>query len=160
MAVAQPQPMSTGTQLEPGATGTGASAGPVARSGRSELGMIRIADGVVTKIAARAAAENPDAGAAAARILDRAVPGASQLPGVRDTDLQGLPKTSVIVDGSKAYVTLELSVRWHVSIPGVTRQVRSNVRDRVRELAGLDVDEVHIIVADLALEVAPPPRVQ
>jgi uncharacterized alkaline shock family protein YloU len=135
-------------------------AGPVVRSGRNELGTISIADSVITKIAARAAAEDPDAGAAAARMLGRAVPGASRLPGVRDTDLQGLPKTSVVVDGSKAYVTLELSVRWPVPVPGVAGRVRGHVRDRVRELAGLDVDEVHIIVADLALGIAPPPRAQ
>lgn len=146
--------MNAGTQLEP------AAASPPARSGRNELGSIRIADSVVTKIAARAAAENRDAGAAAARILGRAVPAADQLPGVRGTDLQGLPKTSVIVDGEKAYVTLEVSVRWPASIPDVTRQVRHHVRDRVRELAGLEADEVHIVVADLALDVAPPPRVQ
>jgi uncharacterized alkaline shock family protein YloU len=160
MAVPQPQQMSTATQLEPAATVTEAQAGPVARSGRNELGTISIADSVVTKIAARAAAENPDAGAAAARMLRRAVPAASQLPGVRGTDLQGLPKTSVIVDGSKAYVTLELSVRWPASIPEVTGQVRSHVRARVRELAGLDVDEVHITVADLVLDITRPPRVR
>jgi uncharacterized alkaline shock family protein YloU len=139
---------------------TATPAGPVARSGRNELGTISIADGVVTKIAARVAAEDPDAGAAAARMLGRTVPGASRLPGVRDTDLEGLPKTSVVVDGSKAYVTLELSVRWPVSVREVAGRVRSHVRDRVRELAGLDVEEVHIIVADLALGVAPPPRAQ
>jgi uncharacterized alkaline shock family protein YloU len=149
MAVAQPQPMSAAT-----------AAGLAVRSGRNELGMISIADGVVTKIAAQAAAENPDAGAAAARMLGRAVPAANQLPGVRGTDLQGLPKTSVVVDGSKAYVTLELSVRWPAPIAEVTGQVRSHVRDRVRELAGLEVDEVHIIVADLALDIPPPPRVR
>jgi uncharacterized alkaline shock family protein YloU len=137
---------------------TTTQAGPVVRSGRNELGTISIADGVITKIAARAAAEDPDAGAAAARMLGRSVPGASRLPGVRDTDLQGLPKTSVVVDGSKAYVTLELSVRWPVPVPEVTGRVRSHVRDQVRELAGLDVDEVHILVADLALGIAPPPR--
>lgn len=139
---------------------TTTQAGPVVRSGRNELGTISIADGVVTKIAARAAAEDPDAGAAAARMLGRAVPGASRLPGVRDTNLQGLPKTSVVVDGSKAYVTLELSVRWPIPVPEVTGRVRSHVRDRVRELAGLDVDEVDIMVADLALGIAPPPRAQ
>jgi uncharacterized alkaline shock family protein YloU len=148
MAVAQPQPMSTGTDVE-----------PAARAGRNELGTISIADGVVTKIAARAAAENPDAGAAVARMLGRAVPGAGHL-GVRGTDLQGLPKTSVVVDGSKAYVRLELSVRWPAPIAEVTGQVRSHVRDRVKELAGLDVDEVHIIVADLALDIPAPPRVR
>jgi uncharacterized alkaline shock family protein YloU len=140
--------MSTATDVE-----------PAARAGRNELGTISIADGAVTKIAARAAAENPDAGAAAARMLGRIVPGAGHL-GVRGTDLQGLPKTSVDVDGSKAFVTLELSVRWPASVPDVTAQVRHHVRDRVRELTGLDVAEVHIVVADLATDIAPPPRVR
>lgn len=148
MAVARPQPMSAGTDVE-----------PAARAGRNELGTISIADGVVSKIAAQAAAENSDAGAAAARMLGRVVPGASRV-GVRGTDLQALPKTSVDVDGSRAFVTLEISVRWPASVPHVTGQVRGHVRDRVRELAGLDVDEVHIVVADLATDIAPPPRVR
>lgn len=146
MAIAQPPPMSAGT-----------NAGPVAQAGRNELGTISIADRVVSKIAARAAAENPDAGAAAARMLGRAVPGSGHL-GVRGTDLQALPKTSVDVDGSKAFITLEISVRWPASVPDVAEQVRTHVRDRVRELAGLDVDEVHIIIADLATDIVPPPR--
>ena len=147
MAVAQPHPpMSTGLEL-------------AARAGRNELGTISIADGVVSKIAARAAAENPDAGAAAARMLGRAVPGSGHL-GVRGTDLEALPKTSVEVDGSKAFVTLEISVRWPASVPEITGQVRRHVRDRVRELTGLDVDEVHITVADLATDITPPPRVR
>jgi uncharacterized alkaline shock family protein YloU len=148
MAVPQPQPMSTASDVE-----------PAARAGRNELGTISIADGAVTKIAARAAAENPDAGAAAARMLGRVVPGAGHL-GVRGTDLQGLPKTSVDVDGAKAFVTLELSVRWPASVPDVTAQVRHHVRDRVRDLTGLDVAEIHIVVADLATDIAPPPRVR
>ena len=148
MADARPQPVSTATDVE-----------PAARAGRTELGTISIADGVVTKIAARAAAENPDAGAAAARMLGRAVPGAGRL-GVRSTDLQALPKTSVEVDGSKAFVTLEISVRWPAPVADVAGQVRRHVRDRVKELAGLDVAEVHIVVADLATDIVPPPRVR
>jgi uncharacterized alkaline shock family protein YloU len=149
MAVPQPQPqMSAGTGVE-----------PAARGGRSELGTISIADAVVSKIAARAAAENPDAGAAAARMLGRTVPGAGHL-GLRGTDLKALPKTSVDVDGSKAFVNLEISVRWPASVPEVTGQVREHVRDRVRELTGLDVDEVHIVVADLATDITPLPRVR
>jgi uncharacterized alkaline shock family protein YloU len=149
MAVAQPpRPVSTVAEVRPA---------PLA--GRTELGRISIADTVVTKIAARAAAENPDAGAAVARVLGRAVPGAGQL-GVRGTDLSALPKTSVQVDGSKAFVTVEIAVRWPASVPEVTGQVRHQVRDRVRELAGLEVDEVHIVVADLATDIIPPPRVR
>ena len=44
-------------------------------------------------------------------MLGRTVPGAGHL-GMRGTDLDALPKTSVEVDGSKAFVTLEIAVRW------------------------------------------------
>jgi uncharacterized alkaline shock family protein YloU len=128
-------------------------------AGRTELGQITVADSVVTKIAAQAAAENPDAGAATARMLGRAVPGAGRL-GVRGTDLDALPKTTVQVDGRKAYVSLEIAVRWSASVAEVTGQVRRHVRDRVRDLAGLEVDEVDIVVADLAMDITPPPRVR
>ena len=136
-----------------------AGAGPGAGVGRTELGMITIADSVVAKIAARAAAENPDAGAAAARVLGRAVPGAGHL-GVRGTDLAGLPKTSADVDGAKVFLTLELAVRWPASVPDVTGQVRGHLRSRVAELTGLAVEEVHIVVADLATDITAPPRVR
>ena len=132
---------------------------PVSLAGRTELGTISIADRAVTKIAARAAAENPDAGAAVARVFGRAVPGAGSL-GVRATDLSALPKTSVAVDGSMAYVTLEIAVRWPAFISEVTGLVRRHVRDQVRDRAGLEVDEVHIVVADLATDITPPPRVR
>jgi uncharacterized alkaline shock family protein YloU len=132
---------------------------PAPLVGRNELGRITVADNVVTKIAAQAAAENPDAGAAVARVLGHAVPGAGHL-GVRGTDLDALPKTTVQVDGSKAYVSLEIAVRWTASVAEVTGQVRRHVRERVRELAGLEVDEVHIVVTSLATDIAPPPRVR
>ena len=132
---------------------------PAPLAGRTELGWITVADNVVTKIAAQAAAENPDAGAAVARVLGYAVPGAGHL-GMRGTDLDALPKTTVQVDGSKAYVSLEIAVRWPASVAEVTGQVRRHVRERVRELAGLEVDEVHIVVAALATDIAAPPRVR
>jgi uncharacterized alkaline shock family protein YloU len=128
-----------------------------APAGGNELGKITIADSVVSKIAARAASENPDAGAAAARVLGQAVPGAGHL-GLRETDLAGLPKTSVDVDGSKAFLTLEISVRWPASVPTVTDQVRSHLRSRIGHLTGLTVEEVHIVVADLVTDISPPPR--
>jgi uncharacterized alkaline shock family protein YloU len=57
-------------------------------------------------------------------------------------------------------VNLEISVRWPASVPEVTAQVRKHVRERVSELTGLDVDEVHIVVSDLATDITPPPRVR
>jgi uncharacterized alkaline shock family protein YloU len=148
--------MSAATQAPPG---TAPELEPATGAGRNELGTISIADRVVTKIAARAAAENPDAGAAAARVLGRAVPVAGRL-GVRGTDVDALPKTTVEVDGAKAFVDLEISVRWPASVNEVTRQVRRHVQDRVQELTGLQVDEVHIVVSDLATNITPPPRVR
>jgi uncharacterized alkaline shock family protein YloU len=158
MAVAQPLPQMS-TIAEPEFRADAGTEVEWAQAGRNELGMISIADGVVTKIAARAAAENPDAGAAVARMLGRAIPGAGNL-GVRSTDLDALPKTTVEVDGSKVFVSLEISVRWPESIREVTEQVRRHVRHRVAELTGLQVDEVHIVVSDLATDITPPPRVR
>ena len=92
-----------------------------------ELGRIDIADKVVAKIAAQAAVEIPDAGAAAPRVLGRAVSGVGAL-GIRRTDLQSTPKTSAEVDGSSARVELTISVRWPHSVPDVCAAVRRNVR--------------------------------
>jgi uncharacterized alkaline shock family protein YloU len=149
--------MSVIVQAEPhdNEEGGGELTGPA----RGDLGLISIADQVVTKIAACAATEHPDAGAAAVRMLGRAVPGAGRL-GVRGTDLDALPKTTVEVDGSKAFVSLEICVRWPASVREVTGQVRRHVRDRVTELTGLQVEEVHIVVSDLATDITPPPRVR
>ena len=127
--------------------------------GRNELGTISIGDGVVTKIAARAAAEIPDAGAAATRLLGRALPGAGHLGG-HSTDLAGLPKTSADVDGSLVYVTVQLSVRWPASVPATTAQVREHIQQRIHVLTGLTVPEVHISVTDLVTDLAAPPRVR
>jgi uncharacterized alkaline shock family protein YloU len=128
------------------------------RPGRTELGTISVGDSVVAKIAARAAMEVPDAGAAAMRVLGHSMPGAGYL-GVRGTDLDGLPKTSADVDGTKTFIAMDISVRWPASVADVTARVRSRVQQRVGELTGLSVNEVRITVADLVTHVSPP-RVQ
>jgi uncharacterized alkaline shock family protein YloU len=136
--------------------------GPTDRAagvGHTGLGTISIDAGVVSKIAARAAAEIPDAGAAATRVLGRTVPGSGHL-GLRAIDLEGLPKTSADVDGSKAYIDMTISIRWPASVPEVSEQVRSYVQERVGELTGLSVEEVRIAVADLVTHITPPPRVR
>lgn len=127
--------------------------------GQLELGRIDIADSAVAKIAARAVVEIPDAGAAAPRVLGRAVSAAGVL-GIRQTDLQALPKVSADVDGSLVRLELTISVRWPKSVPGVCAAVREHVISRVAELTGLQVTEVRIDVTDLATRIAAPPRVQ
>ena len=127
--------------------------------GRTELGTITIADGVVSKIAARAAAENPDAGAAAARgagpggARRRAPRPARHRPGRAAEDIRGCRRVESVPDPGDR-------VRWPASVPDVTDQVRSHLRSRVAELTGLAVEEVHIVVADLVTDITPPPRVR
>jgi len=120
--------------------------GPAA--GRGELGTISISETVVAKLAAQAAVEIPDAGAAAPRLLGRSLSGAGGL-GMRATSLTGLPKASAHVDGSVGLIRLEISVRWPASVPAVTTAVRQHVRTRLTELTGLHVPEVTIEVTDL-----------
>ena len=130
-------------------------AGPAA--GRNELGTISISDSVVAKLAAQAAVEIPDAGAAAPRLLGRSLSGAGGL-GVRPTSLSALPKASAHVDASIALIRLEISVRWPASVPAVSAAVREHVRARLAELTGLKVAEVTIRVTDLVTEAAQPTR--
>src|ERR1022692_2091574 len=142
--------MTTGTAVLPAPSGS--------RTGRTELGMISINDRVVEKMAARAAIEIPDAGAAASRFLGRSMAGASAL-GARQTSLTALPKTSADVDGSLVILDLSISVRWPASVPEVASAVRERVRSRVSELTGLTVTEVSISVTALVTELPAPPRV-
>lgn len=105
------------------------------------------------QLAAQAAMEVPDAGAAAPRLLGRSLSGAGGL-GMRQTSLSALPKVSAKVDNSIAFIRLEISVRWPTSVPAVTAAVRDRVRSRLVALTGLNVAEVTIRVTDLVTEAA------
>ena len=142
-----------------GASSADAGAGVV---GRVEGGTISINDRVVARIAARAAIEVPDAGAAAPRILGRSMAAVAHVSpgGIRETSLNALPKVSADVDGSIVVLDLEISVRWPASVPAVTKAVREHVQDRVETMTGLSVQEIQIKVTDLVTHLAPPPRVQ
>lgn len=126
--------------------------------GRTELGVISISDSAVQDIAALAAAEVPDAGGAAPRVLGRSVPGSRAL-GMRPTSLDASPKARARVDGSVVTLDLSMSVRWPASVPEVTSAVREHVRDRVIELTGLTVQEVSISVTALVAGLPASPRV-
>lgn len=134
--------------------GVDASAPP----GRNELGVISLSERVVGRLAARAALEIADAGAAAPRVLGRSLPGAPAI-GLRPTSLSALPKSRAEVDGSISRIELSISVRWPASVPAVTSAVRSHVIERVQQLTGLQISEVRIAVTDLVTHLDPPPRV-
>jgi uncharacterized alkaline shock family protein YloU len=128
-------------------------------AGHSGLGVISISDSAVQDIAAQAAAESPDAGGAAPRVLGRAVPGAGAL-GVRRTSLTAPPKARARVDGSVVTLDISMSIRWPASVPKVTSAVREHVRSKVSELTGLTVQEISISVTALVTDPPPSPRVR
>jgi uncharacterized alkaline shock family protein YloU len=154
-------PGSPGRPASPGpagpADGPGALDAPGSPPGRTSLGLITLNDRVVEKVAACAAAEVPDAGSSAPRVLGRSLAGAL---GTRKTSLSGLPKVSADVDGSTVALDLSISVRWPASVPAVTSAVREQVRRRVRALTGMTVLEVDISVTDLVTRLDKPARVR
>jgi hypothetical protein len=98
--------------------------------GTTQLGRTSISDTVVSKTAATAAAENLDAGAPATLVLGIPPPGVCDVGG-HDSDLDGLPKTSVEVGRTQGFIELKISVQWPKSVAGVVAGARRTVRDRV-----------------------------
>ena len=115
--------------------------------GANPLGRIEVSDRVVEKIAARAAAEVPDAGGPAARLLGRQLPTSGPA-------LDRLPKVDAEVDGNFVFLDVSLSVRWPAPITQVTAAVRERLTSRIEELVGLQVREVNVEIVDLVTEVA------
>ena len=92
------------------------------------------------RIAARAVAEVDNATGVARRVL-----------GVRlgSAGPDSAAKVSADVDGGVVAVNAVMSVRWPAPVRTVTRQVRTNVTDRIQELTGLKVQYVDIEVSTL-----------
>jgi uncharacterized alkaline shock family protein YloU len=114
----------------------------------TDQGKTSVAESVVSKIAGIAAREVSgvhEMGAGAARAfgaLKEAVAGGSPSP------TQGV---SVEVGEREAAIDLDLVVEYGVSIPDVSRSVRTNVIRRVEGMTGLSVTEVNISVDDIWL---------
>lgn len=125
-----------------------------ARAGRNPYGRIDVDSSVVAKLASRAAVEVPDVGAVATRVLGLEVPGG------RSTELGELPKTTATVDGSLAFVSVTISVRYPTSVRAAAQQVREQIQDRVGQMTGLSVREVDVKVPALVTDLPTPPRVR
>jgi len=112
-------------------------------------GRTTVTDGVVAKIAGRAAREVPGVhtlGAGMSRALgavrDR-VPGGGRSEATRGVKVE--------VGERQAAVDLEVVVEYGVPIPGIAKDVRAGVVEAVERLVGLEVVEVNIVVKDVHL---------
>jgi uncharacterized alkaline shock family protein YloU len=122
----------------------------------TERGNTRIADGVVTKIAALAAREIPgvhEMGKGFARAMGGL---RARVPG-QQTEDQTAQGVSVEVGERQAAVDLDIVTYYGQSIVEVTEAVRRNVIERIEGMTGLQVTEVNIMVDDLFVEGEPQP---
>jgi uncharacterized alkaline shock family protein YloU len=134
------------------ATGTKSRSGNAQNKSelQTEHGSTTVADSVVAKIAGIAAREVSGVhamGAGAARAFGALK---EKLPIGSD---QPAPTQGVMVEvGEKeAAVDLDLVVEYGVSIPELSKAVRTNVISRVERMTGLSVTEVNIAVDDIWL---------
>lgn len=132
--------------------------------GHTDLGLISVADTVVARLAARAAVEVDDVGAAATRVLGKEISGSGLggglgKIGMKNSELGTLPSCDAQVDGHLAFVSLTLSVRYPTSVRQATADVRQQVIERVGQMTGLQIVEVDIKVPSLVRDVPRPQRV-
>jgi uncharacterized alkaline shock family protein YloU len=141
----------------PSRPGAGVTSGAARHASlATERGNTRIADGVVTKIAALAAREIPgvhEMGKGFARAMGGL---RSQVPGQQSVD-QTTQGVSVEVGERQAAVDLDIVTYYGQSIVEVTEAVRRNVIERIEGMTGLQVTEVNIMVDDLFVEGEPQP---
>ena len=119
-------------------------------------GSIHIADGAVAKLAAYIAGDVPEVG--------RPTRGIGRLPGggvvgAGKADLNRRPAVSAHVDGNHVSIDVVASVRWPASVPETTQRLRQQLRERLTELTGLQVDEIHVDITDLITPSNPSARV-
>ena len=105
-----------------------------------QRGRTAIADRVVARLAARAAAEVEQTGGAARQLIGVAMG--------RETG-EGTARVSARVDGHLAVIEMRLSLAYPAPVRSLTREVRRHVIERVTGLTGLEVRHVDIEVVRL-----------
>lgn len=136
----------------PSADGTESSgSGALERTESGSRGETHIDPKVVEKVAAEAVREIDNATGSPRRVLGITFGSADEDTGA---------KVSAQVDDDTAIVEVTMTVIYPASVQKVTRQTRSHVRDRVKELTGISVHEVDITVSGMRVERPDAPRVR
>ena len=104
----------------------------------ADRGRLVIADRVVERIAAKAAADTPGV-----------VPVGSGLAGLVGAKL---PKADARIGGQRVRVKVQIAAQWPTPLPTVTRQVRDAVTGQISRLVGYTVDSVDVVAADVVTQ--------
>jgi uncharacterized alkaline shock family protein YloU len=131
--------MSTPTTVRNDAPGPADSAVPA--DDAATRGRLEIADRVIERIAAQAAAE-----------VDRATGAPRRVLGVSVGSPTDRPDVSAQVDGHVAIVDVVMSVAWPAPVTMVTEQVRARIVQQLADLAGVRATQVDIRVTALVSE--------
>jgi len=115
--------------------------GAVADDGAATRGRLEIADRVIERIAAQAAAE-----------VDRATGTPRRVLGVSVGSPTDRPDVSARVDGPIAIVDVVMSVAWPAPVTKVTEQVRVRIVQQLADLASVRAAQVDIRVTALVSE--------
>ncbi len=114
-------------------------------------GETRIEPKAVEKVAAQAVREVDNATGSPRRVLGMSLGSPDE---AKDA------KVAARVDGPIATVEVTMTVIYPASVREVTQQTRRHIRERVRELTGVQVQEVDITVAGMRVERPDTPRVR
>lgn len=128
---------------------TGVEPRTAALSAPDERGRTRVATKAVEKIAARAAIEVPAIGG-----VTRRAPGTRHGLGFGSDRAADRPRVRAEVDGGLATLRMWVSIAYPQPVGAVIRQARGLVKDRVAQLAGLEVDHLDVIVTSLVTQPA------
>ncbi|WP_462186372.1 MULTISPECIES: Asp23/Gls24 family envelope stress response protein [unclassified Frankia] len=109
---------------------------------RSGAGSLRVADRVVEKIAAMAAADVVGVTGPPRRFPRRG--------GARRRGRAGRPRVSAKMEGATARLTMSFSVRYPIPVTETAELVRCEVRDRVAALTGVRVAHLDIEIPSLS----------
>ena len=131
--------MSTPTTVRDDAPGP--ADGTVPADDAATRGRLEIADRVIERIAAQAAAE-----------VDRATGTPRRMLGVSVGSPTDRPDVSARVDGHVAIVDVVMSVAWPAPVIQVTEQVRARIVQQLADLAGVRAAQVDIRVTSLVSE--------
>ena len=125
-------------------------AGPGGAADAADRGRTQLSQQAVERLVTAAASEVAEVAGPVTRVLGQKLGSA---------DLDGRPSVDVRLAGDLVTGEVHLSVRWPASLVDVADAVRTRVRERLSDLAGLRVGHLDVLVTALPVDARPRPRV-
>lgn len=108
------------------------------RGDAGSRGAVRVADQVVERIARAAVLQ-----------VDGVAPAGSSSGAIGSALGRTYPRVECDIAGDRVRVAVEIEAVWPASAAKVAQRVQSAVADQVHRLAGLEVDSVRVVVAQV-----------